>query len=103
MDFNVSTCKVSHTYTHKIFNLSISKGKFIDVLKIVKVVSVFKNKRSPLETGNYRPISLLSNVDKIYEKIMHKRMISYLEAKNILIRSSLDSDKRIQQCMVSFA
>ena len=70
----------------KIFNLSISKGKFIDVLKIVKVVPVFKNKGSPLETGNYRPISLLSNVDKIYEKIMHKRMISYLEAKNILYK-----------------
>ena len=53
----------------KIFNLSINKGKFIDVLKIVKVVPVFKNKGSPLETGNYRPIFLLSNVDKIYEKI----------------------------------
>ena len=56
------------------------------MFNVVKVVPVLKNKGSPLETGNYRPISLLSNVDKIYEKIMHKRMISYLEAKNILYK-----------------
>ena len=49
----------------EIFNLSFQTGKFISVLKQVKVVPVFKNKDSPYESGNYRPISLLSNVDKI--------------------------------------
>ena len=68
----------------KIFNLSINKGKFIEALKLLKVVPVFKNKGSAIEMGNYRPISLLSSMDKIFGKIVHKRMVRYLEAKNIL-------------------
>ena len=68
----------------QIFNISISNGEFIEDLKLVKVILIFKNKGSSLDTGNYRPISLLSNIDKIFEKIAHKRMSDYLEAKNIL-------------------
>ena len=59
----------------KIFNISIRKGKFIEDLKLVTVVPIFKNKGSPVEIGNYRPKSLLSNVE-IFEKLVYKRMIS---------------------------
>lgn len=82
------------TILAKMFNLSISKGKFIDALKIVKVVPIFKNKGSPLEVGNYRPISLLSNIDKIFEKLVHQRMTSYLEAKNILYKRQFGFRKK---------
>ena len=68
----------------KIFNMSISNGEFIEDLKLVKVIPIFKNKGSSLDTGIYRPISLLSNIDKIFQKIVHKRMSDYLEAKNVL-------------------
>ena len=34
--------------------------------------------------SNYRPISLLSNIDKIFEKLMHIRLIEFLEGKKIL-------------------
>ena len=71
----------------KIFNLSMCTGKFIETLKLVKVVPVFKNKGSPLDMGNFRPISLLSNIDKIFEKLIHKRMASYLEANNVLYKN----------------
>ena len=65
-----------------IFNQSFKK--FIQALKHVKVVPVFKNKGSPFEAGNYRPISLLSNVDKVLEKLVHKRMIKFLNRNNII-------------------
>ena len=68
----------------EIFNLSFQTGKFISALKQVKVVPVFKNKGSPYESGNYRPISLLSNVDKIMEKLVHKRMVNFLEINKLL-------------------
>ena len=34
--------------------------------------------------SNYRPISLLSNIDKIFEKLKHSRLIEFLEEKQIL-------------------
>jgi len=51
-----------------IFNVSFETGKFPTLLKLVKVIPIFKNKDSRKETCNYRPISLLSNIDKILEK-----------------------------------
>ena len=65
----------------------IRKGKYIEDLKLVKVVPIFKIKGSLFEAGNFRPISLLSNIDKIFEKLVHKRMINFLEAKKILYKN----------------
>ena len=50
-----------------IYNLSFSTGIFLDSLKITKVTPVYKKGSKP-ECTNYRPISLLSNLDKIIEK-----------------------------------
>ena len=82
------------TVLSKIFNLSMSQGKFIDTLKTVKVVPIFKKKGSQNEIGNFRPISLLSNIDKIFEKLIHKRMASFIKANKILY------EKQFQQQIV---
>ena len=37
-----------------------------------------------LECSNYRPISLLSNLDQIIEKLMHKRLMVFLNEQKIL-------------------
>jgi hypothetical protein len=62
-----------------IFNLSIEKGIYLDKLKISRIVTIYKNKGDKLHCQNYRPISLLSNVNKIFEKLMHKRLYKFLE------------------------
>ena len=56
-----------------LFNLSLSSDVFPSLLKIAKVVSVHK-KDSKLDCCNYHPISLLSNIEKILEKLMYKRV-----------------------------
>ena len=57
-------------------------GVFPSVLKTSKVVPVFK-KDSESDYSNHRPISLLSNIEKILEKIMYKRLYTFLNNNNI--------------------
>ena len=66
-----------------ICNLSFFTGVFNAILKTAKVIPIHK-KNSKLEVSNYRPISLLSNIDKIFEKLMHSRLTEFLEGKQIL-------------------
>ena len=58
-------------------------GVFPSVLKTAKVVPVFK-KDSKLDYRNYRSISLLSNIEKILEKLMYKRLYTFLNKNNVL-------------------
>ena len=52
------------------------------------------------DLSNYRPSSLLSNIDKIFEKLMHRRLIEFLEGKQIFYyRHSLGLEKISQQTM----
>ena len=67
----------------QIINLSFSTGQFPSKLKTAQVIPIFK-KDSPLECSNYRPISLLSNIDKIFEKLMYSRVIKFLEASHCI-------------------
>ena len=68
----------------EIINLSFSTGIYPTQLKLVKVIPTFKNKGDPLLVSNYRPISLLSNVNKIFERIIHKRLYSFLNKYNCI-------------------
>ena len=61
-----------------ICNSSFTSGIFPTILKITKVIPIYK-KDSKLNVVNYRPISLLSNINKIIEKLMFKRLYSFLE------------------------
>ena len=67
-----------------LFNLSISSGIVPDKLKLAKVVPVYKNKGETFIPCNYQPISLLSVLDKLFEKVMYARLYSYPQAHNIL-------------------
>ena len=58
-------------------NSSFENGIFLNLLKSAKVILVFKN-GSRLSCNNYRPISFLSNIGKINEKLIHKRLNHFL-------------------------
>ena len=57
----------------KIFNTSLSIGYFPDLLKIARVVPIFKSGNSKI-ISNYKPISILPNISNIIEKIMYNRL-----------------------------
>ncbi len=52
-------------------------------MKLAKVIPIYKAKSKESFT-NYRPISLLASISKILEKVMHKRVYSFLEKHKIL-------------------
>ena len=66
-----------------LFNLSFTTGSFATILKTAKVIPIHK-KESKLGGTNYRPISLLSNLDKILEKLMHNKLYKFLNDNNII-------------------
>ena len=79
--------QISH-HLATICNLSFSTGISPAILKTAKVIPIHK-KNSKLEVSNYRPISLLSNIDKFFEKLMKIRLIELLEGKtNSLLQAA---------------
>ena len=65
------------------FNISFSSGFFPSLLKTAQVIPVHK-KDTKLDFSNYRPISLLSNIEKILERLMYNRMHKFFSDNNLI-------------------
>ena len=61
-----------------IINISFNTGVFPESMKSAKVIPIFK-KGDETQITNYRPISVLSNISKIFEKLMHTRLYNFLD------------------------
>ena len=76
-----------------IFNMSFLTGKFTSVLKIDKVIPMLipiHKTQFKVDYANYRPISLLSNIEKIIEKLMYKRLSNFLDVNNLIYSLQFD-------------
>ena len=78
----------------QIINLSFNTGVFIENLKTSKTIPIFKDKGSDLLCNNYRPISLLSNINKIFEKLMHTRLYNFLSKHDCIYESQFGFRKK---------
>jgi hypothetical protein len=74
--------EIAHPLSH-IFNISLSTGQFPQLLKQFRVIPIFKAS-DPLECDNYRPISLLSSISKVLEKIVAGKLVYHLNS-NVLL------------------
>ena len=68
-----------------ICNLSFSYGVFPTQLKTAKILPIFKCDSSLF--SNYRPISILPCLSKVFEKLFYIRLSGFLEKFDILNRS----------------
>ena len=68
--------------TH-IFNICIDKVIWPDALKTADVIPSHKSKEKHI-ANNYRPISLISNIAKVLEKIIRKSIITFINKCDIL-------------------
>ena len=58
-------------------NEAISSGKLPDSLKLSNTLRVHKNK-DPTDKCNYRPVSILPLLSKVFEKIMYDQLYIYM-------------------------
>uniref|UniRef100_A0A1B6KMS7 Reverse transcriptase domain-containing protein n=1 Tax=Graphocephala atropunctata TaxID=36148 RepID=A0A1B6KMS7_9HEMI len=94
--------QLSKVLVHLI-NSSFICGIFPDQLKIAKVIPIYK-KNDPLNIQNYRPVSLLPSLSKIYEKVVYNRLMQFVESNNILeaIQHGFRKQKSTITAVVSF-
>ena len=63
----------------KLFNKCLKESCFPDCWKVSSVVPVFKNVGERSTAKNYRPVSLLYVVSKVFEKLVNNRIVDHLE------------------------
>ena len=90
IDISVATIKSnSHIFSVHIvllYNYSIEKYVFPKKLKVAKIVPCHKSGQTDL-IDNFRPISNLPVFSKIFEKLSHIRMVSFIDRCNLLSES----------------
>ena len=67
-----------------VINKSLNLGIFPSSMKIAKVRALFKNTGECSNPDNYRPISLLSVLSKVVERIVYVRLVSHMELNEII-------------------
>ena len=68
----------------KLFNKSLACSIYPEAFKEANVRPIFKNKGSPSDSSCYRPISLLSPISKVFEKIVYKRLYLHFSENALL-------------------
>ena len=63
-----------------IFRKSLDEGKLPEMFKMAYITPIHKG-GSRKKPGNYRPVSLTSHIMKVFEKIIKKNIVEYLEEK----------------------
>ena len=67
----------------QIFNMSLSTGQFPDSWKVARVAPIYKDGSSS-ENSNYRPISVLPVVSRLFEKLIYDQLYTYLSNNHLL-------------------
>ena len=72
-------------HLENLFNQSIEQGIYPQTFKTAKCVPIYKG--APLDPSlpvNYRPISILTGVNKVFERLLHDQVSQYIELYNLL-------------------
>ena len=73
------------SHLSNLFNKCIDDGVYPTNLKFSKCVPIFKGGAlSPNDPVNYRPISILNSLNKVFERLLHKQLYDYLESNELL-------------------
>ena len=81
-------CRYCSSTFGRYFQLFLSFKKFLDDFKIGKVCPLFKNGEKLLKKkknlSNYRPISVLPSIARVFEKIAYKQLLDFFNSNKLL-------------------
>ena len=66
-----------------IINQCLLTGIFPDLIKIAKVKPLFK-RGDACQLNNYRPISLLPTISKVFDRVIYSQLYKYFSENNLL-------------------
>ena len=118
----VIKCNISKSLTI-IINQMLTTGIFPNAFKVAKIIPIFKKGDSSLLV-NYRPISLLPTISKVFERVIHDQMYEYFNNFNLLaeqygfrkkhsteytaiklidhVSKEMESGKHLEMCILTF-
>lgn len=67
-----------------IFNRCLDLGHFPQTWKHALIMPISKPGKNKTSPGSYRPISLLSTISKLFEKVIQKRLSLFINKNNII-------------------
>ena len=74
---------VISTILTKLYNKCIENETFPQILKQSQIIPIPKI-NPPTSATDFRPISLLPTISKVFEKILHKKMLNFLTKQKII-------------------
>ena len=87
-------------HVQKDINASISTSKSPNDLKEADVILVYK-KKSKLSKENYRPISILPNISKVYERCLYDQISKYFETRFSKFQCGFRKGYSAQHCLLA--
>ena len=76
-----------------IFNAYLNAGSYPSTFKLAKVTALFKGGENS-DADNYRPISVLPALNKVFEKLLHSQLTLFLDEHNILSKQQFGFRKK---------
>jgi len=67
-----------------LFNSSISDGVFPSTLKRAIITPLYKGKGKKDCVDNYRPVAVLPTLSKVFEKLVFRQLVEYLNKNNLV-------------------
>ena len=83
-----------------IFNNAVNKGVFPDELKHADIKPIYK-KESRNEKENYRPVSILPNLSKIFERCMYHQLKDYFDKLLSKYQCGFRKEFSTQHCLLA--
>jgi hypothetical protein len=86
----------------RLFNNLFEIGHFPEIWKLAHITAIFKQSGPKTSKTSFRPISILPTLSKIYESVIHARLLAHCIDNNVITEKQaayLKGDSTVQQLL----